>query len=236
MMHFTVESFSPADAACQKCCCETISLKPGTTTKVSVGYAPWALPIGQLHCAPQFSIEKMDTCLVPTPSNMAPQITALDGMARFDTGTNVPLNGDMRTKVTDFENDPLTFKVLPLYGPRQGKIVLDPSGTFTYTPLAGFKGEERFYASAADPTNPPLIFEVMIAVGIDAGTMVPSPVLSVGMPIVNQKYFTVSFPITLSPAAQECDVWRLTVLQGALDCQCICYTRTDCFDVKVAKC
>jgi len=60
--------------------------------------------------------------------------------------------------------------------------------------------------------------------------------LSVGMPIVNQKYFTVCFPITLSPAAQECDVWRLTVLQGALDCQCICYTRTDCFDVKVAKC
>jgi len=26
------------------------------------------------------------------------------------------------------------------------------------------------------------------------------------------------------------------VLQAALDCECICYTRTDCFDIGIAKC
>ena len=36
---------TPSTNGCVKCCCERIALKPGTTTKVSLGYAPWAVPI-----------------------------------------------------------------------------------------------------------------------------------------------------------------------------------------------
>ena len=218
-----------------KCCCEPLFLQPGTISKVLVNYAPWGVQIGTLHCMPQFAIEQMETCPVLAGSNMPPQIIAQDGMARFDVGTNGHLDGDLNTKVADPEGVALTFKVLPLYGPKYGKLVLDPSGVFDYDPRQSFLGEERFYCTASDGVNK-FTFEVMIAVGIDAGTMAPTPHLVVGTPTVDTKHYTVSFPVGLTPNADPCEVWRLTVLQAAIDCGCQCYTRTDCFDVKVAKC
>jgi hypothetical protein len=237
MMHFTVETYTPAEAACRKCCCEELTLQPGTTTKVSVGYAPWAIPIGQLHCQPQFALEKLDTCVLPVVNNnLPPQFVAGVDMVKFDTGVNVTLNGDLKTKIGDLEGDPLTFKMLPLYGPKHGTLLLNTDGTFVYMPQSNYKGQERFYCTVTDSINTPVTFEVMIAVGIDSGTMVPTPSISVGAPVVDQRYYTVSFPVTMAPSAQPCDVWRLTVLQAALDCDCQCFTRTDCFDIKVAKC
>ena len=236
MLHFSVsdvQATAIGSAGCMTCCCEKMLLKPGTTEKVSVLYASWAVPIGFLHCDPQFQIEQMETCPVPTPG--APQIISQDGMVRFDTGTNVVLNANFGDKIADPDGDPLVYKVLPLYGPRYGKLQLDPNGPFSYAPQAYFKGEERFYISVNDGKQT-VNFEVLIAVGIDAGLMKPTPTLTVGKPSVDQRYYTVSFPITLSPAAQPCEVWRLTVLQNALDCDCTCFARTDCFDVHVAKC
>jgi len=234
MLAITIDD-TQQDTACIKCCCEPLHLKPGTVTKVLVNYAPWGVPIGQLHCVPQFQIEQMETCPVLAGTNMPPHIIAQDGMARFDTGTNVTLTADLKTKVADPEGLALTFKVLPLYGPKFGKLSLLADGFFTYAPNPQFFGEERFYCSASDGVNK-FTFEVMIAVGIDAGLMAPAPHLMVGTPTVNTKHFTVSFPVALSPAADPCEVWRLTVLQAAIDCDCSCFTRTDCFDVKVAQC
>lgn len=233
MMHFTVEDATAIDASCQKCCCEKLALKPGTINKVSVGYAPWVMPIGKLHCAPQFQIEPLATC--PMPVTGMPQITAQDGMARFDVGTNGHLDGDLRTKVTDPDGTVLTFKLLSLYGPKFGKLVLDPSGVFDYDPCWNFKGEERFYCTASDGKNV-FTFEVMIAVGIDAGLMQPEPHVSIGPASVDNRYYLVSFPVVVTPAASECEVWRLTVLQTAIDCACTCFARTDCFDIAVVAC
>lgn len=232
MMHFTVEDPQPNASGCIKCCCEKLSLKPGTTSKVSVGYAPWAVPIGQLHCAPQFMIEQMETCPVPVGANMPPAATS---EVKFSTAVNALLESDLKLMITDPEAAALTFKLLPLYGPKHGKLDLKADGTFSYMPTTNFTGEERFYVSASDGTNT-AIFEVMIAVGIDAGTVTPTPHISIGPAVVDQRYFTVYFPVTVSPAAQLCEVWRLTVLQAALDCDCQCYTRTDCFDIGIAKC
>ena len=229
MYHFTVDDFQAAES-CIKCCCEKLSLTPGTTSKVSLGYAAWAVPIGQLYCTPQFSVEPMVTC--PLPQNGAPVVT--DAKA-FSVAINTHLSGDLNTKVTDPDAQPLTFKVLPLYAPKHGTLVLNPDGSFDYDPAPNFKGEERFYVSASDGTNT-TVFEVMIAVGIPAAGMVPSPHVSVGTPTVDQRFYVASFPVTVSPAAQSCEVWRLTVLQAALDCDCTCFTRSDCFDVHIAKC
>ena len=84
MMHFTVNDYQAINN-CQKCCCEKLNLKPGTVNKVSVGYAPWAVPIGQLHCTPQFQIEQMDTCPLPVGSNLPPTMTA---DVKFSTTVN----------------------------------------------------------------------------------------------------------------------------------------------------
>jgi len=235
MLAITVNDSSQQNATCLPCCCEPLFLKPGTVTKVMVVYVPWSVPIGSLHCVPQFAIEQMETCPVLAGANMPPHIIAQDGMARFDTGTNVTLTADMKTKVADPEGLALTFKVMPLYGPKFGKLNLLSDGFFTYAPNPQFKGEERFFCTASDGVNS-FTYETMIAVGIDAGLMAPAPHIFVGTPTINKQLHTVSFPVTLTPAADPCEVWRLTVLQAAIDCSCECYTRTDCFDVKVASC
>jgi Bacterial Ig domain len=232
MLHFTVEDQVAADAGCLKCCCQKLSLKPGTITKVSVGYATWAVPIGQLHCAPQFLLEQMETCPAPVGSNLPPHATS---DVKFSTPMNALLENTLTAMIKDPEMGALTFKLLPLYGPKSGKLVLDADGTFAYMPAPNFKGEERFYVSASDGVNS-AIFEVMIAVDTDPALMVATPHISVGAAVVDQRYFTVYFPVTVSPAANECEIWRLTVLQAALDCDCMCFTRTDCFDIGVAKC
>ncbi|MBO4228443.1 Ig-like domain-containing protein [Bradyrhizobium neotropicale] len=235
MLHFTVDD-QQAASGCTSCCCEKLSLKPGTVNKVTVVYAPWAVSIGQLHCPPQFMIEPMQTCPVPVGSNLPPQPQA--DLVKFDTAVNVALAGDLKPQVIDPEGDLLTFKLLPLYGPKHGKLVLDPAGTFDYTPTVNYIGEERFFCSVSDGVNPPVVFEVAIAIGIDSSVLKPTPHVSIDPEAVtvDQRYFTVSFPVKVSPAAQLCEVWRLTVLQGALDCDCTRYQRTDCFDIGIAKC
>jgi hypothetical protein len=236
MYHYTVENLQAANSSCIPCCCETVAIRPGTIDRLTVNYAPWSVPVGQLHCTPQFALEQMETCPAPIGGNLPPEISASDGMVRFNTGKNVKLVGDLRTKIKDPDGDTMSFKVLPLYAPKHGKLVLDSVGTFEYTPTSNFIGEERFYCSASDGQHSPFVFEVMIAVEIDAGTMVPTPHIVIGTPTVHKEYHTVSIPVGITPAAHPCEVWRLTVLQAAIDCGCDCYTRTDCFDIKVASC
>jgi hypothetical protein len=232
MLHFTVEDQNAADASCMKCCCEKLSLKPGTVTKVSVGYAPWAVPIGKLHCPPQFQLEMMETCPLPAGSNLPPSAVA---EIKFSTPVNQLLQNTLTAMITDPEALPLKFKALPLYGTKHGKVDVLEDGAFSYMPIANYSGEDRFYVSASDGTNT-AIFEVMIAVGIDSALIAATPHVSIGPATVDNRYYNVSFPVIVSPAAQECEIWRLTVLQTALDCECLCYSRTDCFDIGIAKC
>jgi hypothetical protein len=232
MLHFTVEDNNAMDATCQTCCCEKLALKPGTVTKVSVGYASWAVPIGRLHCAPQFQLEPQDTCPVPVGSNSPPQAT--DDI-KFSTDVNAQLDSDLTNMVSDPDATVLKFKLLPLYGVKHGKLDLQEDGSFSYMPRSNYKGEDRFYFSASDGFKS-VIFEAMIAVGIETDAMAATPSISIGPASVDNRYFTVSFPVSVSPAANECEIWRLTVLQNAIDCDCTCFVRTDCFDIAIATC
>lgn len=232
MMHFTVDAYTPVDS-CQTCCCEKLKLVPGTTSKVTVGYAPWAAPIGQLHCVPQFMIEPLATCPPVLSGNLPPQPQV---PVAFDVLLNTQLAGSLSIAVTDPEGDPLTYALLPLYGPHHGKLSIQPDGNFTYMPEGSYAGPDRFFVSVKDPSNAPVIFEVLLGVGVSSDTVVPTPPVSVGPASVDNRYYAVSFAITLSPAARACDMWKLTVRQAALDCECTCFTRNDCFDIGVAKC
>jgi Bacterial Ig domain len=232
MLHITVDDYHNGQNACLKCCCEPLALKPGTTTKVLVNYAPWGVPIGQLHCDPQFQLDLMDTCPAPLGANLPPQATA---EVKFSTPMNAQLESTLANSISDPEGLTVTFKVLPLYGPKHGKLTLQTNGAFTYMPQWNYFGEERFYVTASDGIHS-ATFEVMIAIGIDTALMAHAPHIIIGTPTVDKRFCTVSFPVTMMPNADPCEVWRLTVLQAAIDCGCTCYTRTDCFDVKVAAC
>src|SRR5262245_16745213 len=232
MMHFTVDAYTPLDS-CQKCCCERLNLVPGTTSKVMVGYAPWAAPIGRLHCVPQFAIEPLATCPPALSGNLPPQPQV---PVAFDVLLNTQFDGDLATKVTDPEGDAITFAVLPLYGPFHGKLSMQPDGNFSYMPEGSYSGPDRFFASATDTSNNKTVFEVLLGVNVAGSTVVPTPPVSVGPASIDERFYSVSFAVTLSPAARACDTWRLTVRQAALDCDCTCFTRNDCYDIGVAKC
>jgi hypothetical protein len=230
MYHFTVDQ--AVSDGCQVCCCEKLSLKPGTVNKVTVSYVPWAAPIGQLHCNPQFVLEQMETCPVPMTGNLPPSIVA---PVEFTTPMNTLLEGVLGDKVADPESAPTTFKLLPLYGPQHGTLILHETGMFDYTPVPNYKGPDSFYASASDGTNT-FVFETRI--GVEQAASPPTPSISIiseGVQ-VDQRYHMISFPVKVSPGAGLCEVWRLTVLQSALDCSCFCFNRTDCFDIGIAKC
>jgi hypothetical protein len=214
-----------------------MAFKPGTVNKMMVSYAPWAVPIGWLHCEPQFELEQMETCPA-TIGNLPPHLAAGEQMIRFDTPINTHLTGDFSTKVTDPEADPLTYKVLAFHGPQHGKLVLNAIGTFDYDPVTNYQGEDRFYIQVTENNSTVTVFEVLIGVGVDSTKYSHTPHVSIDKAgvVVDQRYYNVHFPVKVSPAAQICEVWRLTVLQGAMDCDCMCYTRTDCFDIGIVKC
>lgn len=233
MYHYTVEDIK--SSGCTVCCCEPLILKPGSTSKVHVNYAPWAVPIGRLHCLPVFDLEQKETCGLNTG---APQKVGGANVA-FDTPMNTPLNGDLTAKIEDPEATEMKFRLLALYGPHKGAVAVSPDGTFVYTPNGGYNGPDRFYVTATDESGKTTTFEVLIGVGsTSSANMNETPHVSVDLASVNvdYQYYTASFGVSVAPTADLCEVWRLTVGMNAIDCECGCYSRSDCYDIRLVKC
>ncbi|WP_158713862.1 retention module-containing protein, partial [Metapseudomonas resinovorans] len=72
----------------------------------------------------------------PDVPNGAPQ--AQD--ASLTTDEDTPVNGQLGA--TDPEGDPLTYS--PGDGPRNGTVVINPDGSYTYTPNPNFNGTDNF--------------------------------------------------------------------------------------------
>ncbi len=238
MLQFTVDSAPAAQQVdtCQACCCESWSFKPGTINKAAIDYTMWAMQTGRLHCNPYFDLVQQQTCGVPGGSNLPPQPGA---KVAFDTAANTALQGDLNSQVTDPDGDQISYKVVPsVYGPKGGKVAIDPTGQFIYTPNPNWIGIDRFYASANDGINAAVVFEVIVGVGSSSASAAPTPHVSVltdGVQ-VDGRLNRVTFPVQITPAAQLCEVWKLTVTQQAVDCGYQCYNRTDCFDIRIVKC
>jgi VCBS repeat-containing protein len=219
--------------SCQVCCCEQVNLKPGTTSRIVINYAPWAVPIGRLHCEPEFDLSQMAACGL---SPGAPVKTGGANVA-FDTPMDTPLQGDFKTKISDPDGGDLTFKAVPFHGPKYGTVAIKPDGTFTYNPPGGQNGSDRFYVSATDETDKTSVFEVLIGIGTtSSATMTETPHVIVDSWSVNYQYYTVNVAVKVAPNADICEVWRLTAHMQAIDCEAICYDRTDCYDIRMSKC
>jgi hypothetical protein len=65
---------------------------------------------------------------------------------------NANIVGNVLVNDTDIENDPLI--ALLVNGPQNGQLVLNPNGSFTYTPNAGFTGPDSFTYQADDGSAP----------------------------------------------------------------------------------
>jgi Bacterial Ig domain len=209
-------------------------MQPGEVKPLYLNYAPVFAPVAGrgLHCSPGVEIIEKDTCPPTASNNLPPQKT---GEAMFSCPVDGRLSADLRVLVKDPEGVALIFKVLPLYAPKHGRLILNPDGRVDYTPFRGYQGYDRFFYSASDGVNS-IISEVLIGVGVTPTVAMMTPVFSVGAASVDPRFYTVVLPLIASPAALPCQVFRLNIRQGALDCDCNCLYSINCVDVRISKC
>ena len=67
----------------------------------------------------------------------------------FNGAYNAPINGNVLTNDTDPNGDTLSASLTT--GPAHGTVVLNPNGTFTYTPTSGFSGTDTFTYTVCMP-------------------------------------------------------------------------------------
>jgi len=69
----------------------------------------------------------------------------------FSTVQDSSVSDSVLINDSDPDGDPLTVSLPPLAEPANGALTLDPSGTFTFVPNAGFSGTDSFRYEVCDP-------------------------------------------------------------------------------------
>ncbi|MDC7998777.1 Ig-like domain-containing protein, partial [Gilvibacter sediminis] len=67
---------------------------------------------------------------------------------------DTPINGSVLDNDNDPEGDNQTVSTTVVSGPANGTVVINPDGTFTYTPAAGYVGPDQFVYSVCDDGTP----------------------------------------------------------------------------------
>ena len=108
-----------------------------------------------------------------------------------NTLVDVPVSGNVTTNDIDLNGDNLLVDPTPVSGPSNGSVVLNPDGSYTYTPNAGFEGEDEFVYEVCDDGTPSLCDQATVFIEVipitagneppianadDAQTMVDMPV------------------------------------------------------------
>lgn len=71
----------------------------------------------------------------------------------FATVQDTSVSDSVVANDSDPDGDPLTVSLPPLAEPANGALSLDPSGTFTFVPNAGFTGTDSFRYKVCDPED-----------------------------------------------------------------------------------
>jgi len=243
MHSFTVD---PRDSyaqgtACPTCCCQPAFGRPGETNLWSINYAPWSVPIGGpgLACGTEFEIEMTSTCPSsssdPEPSNtdyFLPIVFGAGATAGTVATNAAPSGGSF------------TYSRVPLAGPYKGTVEVNADGTYSYTPNGGYVGYDSFWYQMEDDQKRTKIYEVqiqMLANGQVVGDAIQKPFTpAVRIPRdrvnVNSRLHMLQFPVEISPRAQSCENFRITVKQSAVDCNRGCYSHISCYDLKIGTC
>ncbi len=102
-----------------------------------------------------------------TPVNDAPELVNDVNT----TNENTPVSGTILTTDADPDGTPLTVNTTPVSGPSNGTIIMNPDGTYTYTPGAGFSGTDVVILTVCDAGTP-----LPASCGLDTLTITVLPV------------------------------------------------------------
>lgn len=231
-------------AACSTCCCQTIVMRPGETDLVVLNYAAWAVPMGsgiQLVGQPDIQINRDDAaCSQSSIDGFSPPAHAHSTfITPQGAATEIVLNDPADESPA---GNSFSYRVHPNEGPRHGGI--SPygadfiAGVFQYQPAPGFAGTDVVWFDMKDAQGRIYTFPVQMRVSNSSPTNVArlGAWVDLQKAIINQRLFEVSFPLTLSPDAKACEVFRMSLRQQARDCEGRLFTHYSCFDITAGKC
>jgi VCBS repeat-containing protein len=73
-----------------------------------------------------------------------------------NTFMDTPVSGNLLTNDIDPDGNPLTIKTTPVTAPVNGTVIINPDGTYTYTPMPGFIDIDSFVYEICDNGSPSL--------------------------------------------------------------------------------
>jgi gliding motility-associated-like protein len=91
-----------------------------------------------------------------------------------------PVTGNVLTNDSDPDNDPLIVNPIPVVAPKNGTLILNPDGTYTYTPNQGFTGTDKFTYQVCDNQTPALCKQADVNITVmDVATVNNPPTANV---------------------------------------------------------
>jgi len=246
MINFDVDARDGANgSACNTCCCKNITIKPGETNKININYAPWSVPIGGrgLSDNTQFVFDKIHSVELSNSGNIAPVFSS-DGFDVVVGSENTAIVYSVNAGVVDttLPADVILYKIIG--GGEHGNMHITTAGVLTYTPFPGYSGYDRVFVSVSDGVNKPVVAEIAIVIQPTLPTL-PLPINMVKSdPVlvssfrksINVSWHQMTFPLTANFNAIPGEIYRLTVRQQALDCDCNSYWHMSCYDITVGSC
>ncbi|WP_075591654.1 tandem-95 repeat protein, partial [Labilibacter marinus] len=81
--------------------------------------------------------------------------------------------GSLLTNDSDPEGGVLTINTVPVSGPSNGVLVINPDGTYTYTPNTDFNGEDSFTYEVCDDGTPSLCSTATVTITVSSTNTAP---------------------------------------------------------------
>jgi hypothetical protein len=100
-----------------------------------------------------------------------------------NTLINTPVNGNVITNDFDPDGDNIVVIPTPVTPPSHGTLVLNPNGTYTYTPTNGYVGEDTFQYQICDNGTPQQCDVALVTI------TVINPLLTNDPPVANPDFY-----------------------------------------------
>jgi len=101
--------------------------------------------------------------VVPITTGNEPPVAQDDAV---QTQEDVPVSGNVLVNDDDPDGDNIILNTTPLSGPDNGSVVLNPDGSFTYTPGPGFEGVDVFTYEICDDATPSLCDQAEVTITV----------------------------------------------------------------------
>ncbi|HHB79115.1 MAG TPA: tandem-95 repeat protein, partial [Saprospiraceae bacterium] len=116
------------------------------------------------------------------------------------TTVDNPVTGSLLPNDSDPDGDSLTINTTPVVNPTHGAVVINPDGTYTYTPNTGFEGLDEFAYEVCDNGTPTMCDTVVVTIDV-----LPNPGVNVTVATDDAGTGRINEPITGSLTANDTD-------------------------------